>query len=83
MGAVAVLGGIWEIVTWEIVYGPTGIAQSGPEGPPGDAGLHDGEPGGLPSRRVENALSFRIITQRPCESRPNAELGGRQAVHKS
>jgi hypothetical protein len=37
MGAVAVLGGIWEIVS-----GPTGLARSAREGEQGDARLHGG-----------------------------------------
>ena len=37
MGAVAVLGGIWEIVS-----GPIKFARSAREGQPGDAGLHGG-----------------------------------------
>jgi hypothetical protein len=48
MGAVAVLGGIWEIVS---VSGPTELARSAREGEPGDARLRGGNRR-LPCRRT-------------------------------
>ena len=65
MGAVPVLGGIWEIVFWEIVFfrtdsssGPTELAWSAREGQPGGCRTpRRGEPG---------VTRWSQIRRRPC-----------------